>query len=108
MGFAPTMGALHEELALEPSEVPKRMGGVWPFASIFVNPTQFNDPADRKISQNAGKRIPRSLSGGIVLFMPPEVEEVTRRRRFTIDLDFQQLDLQVMEGKFRPGRQQLL
>lgn len=102
VGFAPTMGALHEgHLELIRSA---KKDGCLAVASIFVNPTQFNDPADLEKYPRMPEKDAALLSeaGCDVLFMP-EVEEVyPPGEDFTIDLDFQQLD-KVMEGKFRPG-----
>ncbi|MCS6928278.1 MAG: pantoate--beta-alanine ligase [Saprospiraceae bacterium] len=102
IGFAPTMGALHEgHLSL--IRAAKARGDV-AVASIFVNPLQFNDPEDLR-------RYPRMPEhdlllleqvGCAALFMP-EVEEVyPQGEDLTVRLDFGHLT-QVMEGRFRPG-----
>lgn len=103
IGFVPTMGALHEghlslvERAKDESDVV--------VCSIFVNPTQFNDPKDLE-------KYPRPIEHDIellekancdVLFLP-EVEEIyTGKEQWAIDLDG--LD-EFLEGQIRPGHYQ--
>jgi pantoate--beta-alanine ligase len=102
IGFVPTMGALHKghislvSLSIHENDVT--------VCSIFVNPTQFNDPADLK-------RYPRPVdsdremlenAGCDILFMP-SVEEMYPHNDYTLlNEDFGGLD-KVMEGKSRPG-----
>ncbi len=102
IGFAPTMGALHEG-HLELIRMAKREGCL-AVASIFVNPTQFNDPKDlEKYPRTAEKDTALLLTAQCdVLFMPPVEEVYPPGQDLTIDLDFKQLD-KVMEGEFRPG-----
>lgn len=102
VGFAPTMGALHDG-HLELIRMAKR-DGCLAVASIFVNPTQFNDPKDlEKYPRLPEKDTALLLSADCdALFMPPVEEVYPPGINLTIDLDFRQLD-KVMEGKFRPG-----
>jgi len=102
IGFAPTMGALHEG-HLELVRMAKR-DGCLAVASIFVNPTQFNDPRDlEKYPRTAEKDAALLISADCdVLFIPPVVEVYPPGENLTIELDFKQLD-KVMEGEFRPG-----
>lgn len=102
IGFAPTMGALHEG-HLELVRMAKR-DGCLAVASIFVNPTQFNDPRDlEKYPRTAEKDAALLISADCdVLFIPPVVEVYPPAENLTIELDFKQLD-KVMEGEFRPG-----
>lgn len=102
IGFAPTMGALHDG-HLELIRMAKR-DGCLAVASIFVNPTQFNDPKDlEKYPRLPEKDTALLLSADCdALFMPPVEEVYPPGLNLTIDLDFRQLD-KVMEGKFRPG-----
>ena len=102
LGLVPTMGALHRghlELvrrALSENQVV--------MVTIFVNPTQFNNPDDLA-------RYPRSLeadlaqlgavSDDLVVFVP-EVHEMYRDRVVSRPYDFDGLDA-VMEGAHRPG-----
>ena len=101
-GFVPTMGALHEgHISLVREAVKRcRMAAV----SIFVNPTQFNDPDDLK-------KYPRTLDADLEILSKvmrendfvfvPQVDEIYPEpdtRRF----DFGPLE-QVMEGVHRPG-----
>lgn len=102
IGFAPTMGALHEG-HLELIRMAKRKGCV-AVASIFVNPTQFNDPKDlEKYPRTPEKDAALLISAACDVLFIPSVEEVYPPGvNLTIDLDFKQLD-KVMEGEFRPG-----
>jgi len=102
IGFAPTMGALHDG-HLELIRMAKREGCL-AVASIFVNPTQFNDPRDlEKYPRTAEKDTELLLSAHCdVLFMPSVEEVYPSGQNLTIELDFKQLD-KVMEGEFRPG-----
>ncbi len=102
IGFAPTMGALHDG-HLELIRMAKREGCL-AVASIFVNPTQFNDPRDlEKYPRTTEKDTALLLSAQCDALFIPSVEEVyPPGENLTIELDFKQLD-KVMEGKFRPG-----
>ncbi len=100
INFVPTMGALHEgHLSLV--RAAKRSGGVV-VVSIFVNPTQFNDPADLKNYPRTPEKDLRMLEaeGVDVVFMPTvgDIYPETDTRVF----DFGELD-KVMEGATRPG-----
>ncbi len=100
IGFVPTMGALHEgHLSL--IRCSKKDNDITA-VSIFVNPTQFNDPKDLE-------RYPRMLDKDIekleaenvdILFAPDEKEMYPEpdTRKF----DFGHLD-KILEGKYRPG-----
>jgi pantoate--beta-alanine ligase len=99
-GFVPTMGALHQgHLALVRQAVSENKQVV---VSIFVNPTQFNDPKDLKnYPKNLDADLRKLEDTGCDIVFAPAVEEIyphPDHRRF----DFGPLD-QVMEGKFRPG-----
>ena len=102
IGFVPTMGALHEgHISLIDMA---RIENHIVVCSIFVNPTQFNDPKDLE-------RYPRPLedderllkkAGCDVLFIPLVQEMYPGGDYTTLDEDFGNLD-KVMEGKARPG-----
>lgn len=101
-GFAPTMGALHAgHLSLVEAAKAKNDVAV---VSIFVNPTQFNDPKDlEKYPRIPAQDIPLLIGAGCdALFMPPVSEIYPPGQDLTVHLDFGPLD-QVMEGEFRPG-----
>jgi pantoate--beta-alanine ligase len=102
IGFAPTMGALHDG-HLDLIRMSKNDGCIT-VASIFVNPTQFNDPKDlEKYPRTPEKDAALLLGAGCdVLFMPPVEEVYPPGKDFTVSLDFGQLE-EVMEGVFRPG-----
>jgi pantoate--beta-alanine ligase len=100
VGFVATMGALHEgHLKLIRNSQNDNSTTI---CSIFVNPSQFNNPADLQ-------KYPRTLDTDIVqlqkvgcdaLFCPEE-ETMYEKQNF-VRFDFGHLD-KVMEGEFRPG-----
>jgi pantoate--beta-alanine ligase len=102
IGFAPTMGALHQghlslvDLANSECDIS--------VTSIFVNPTQFNDPKDlEKYPRTEAKDIALLLQAQCqVLFMPNVSEIYPKDLTPKHKLDFGDLAL-VMEGAFRPG-----
>jgi pantoate--beta-alanine ligase len=102
VGFVPTMGALHAgHLSLVHAAKEACDLAV---VSIFVNPTQFNDPADlEKYPRMPEEDIALLIDANCdVLFMPPVEEVYPPGKQVSLQLDFGQLDL-VMEGEFRPG-----
>ncbi|MCC6280864.1 MAG: pantoate--beta-alanine ligase [Saprospiraceae bacterium] len=102
IGFAPTMGALHDG-HMELIRLSRR-DGHRSVASIFVNPTQFNDLKDlEKYPRTPEKDIALLHDTGCDALFMPSVEEVyPQGQELTISLDFRQLD-EVMEGVYRPG-----
>lgn len=100
VGFVPTMGALHKgHISLVNKAMKENQVVV---VSIFVNPTQFNDPKDLD-------RYPRTLEPDLKLLKPtgcqlvfaPTVNEMYPEKD-TRKFDFGALGI-VMEGKHRPG-----
>lgn len=101
IGFVPTMGALHEghlSLVKKASELADSV-----IVSIFVNPTQFNDPSDLKA-------YPRFIDKDLDLLSPfkkidlifaPEVKEIYPSPDHRV-FNFGHLD-KIMEGIHRPG-----
>lgn len=103
IGFVPTMGALHKgHLGL--IELAKQQS-TQVVCSIFVNPTQFNDPKDLE-------KYPRPIADDIhrledvncdILFNPQVTEMYDDNEKWHFDLG----DLEhLLEGKFRPGHYQ--
>ncbi len=100
IGFVPTMGALHSGHLSLVKESKKNSDLT--VVSIFVNPTQFNDPEDLK-------RYPRTLEKDVELLktvdcdlvFAPSVEEIYPEPD-TRKFDFGYLET-VMEGAKRPG-----
>ncbi|MFN4145019.1 MAG: pantoate--beta-alanine ligase [Runella sp.] len=100
IGFVPTMGALHEgHLSLIAASKAQNDLTV---CSIFVNPIQFNNPADLA-------RYPRTLeadcamlaaAGCDVVFAPTAEEMYPTASVLKFDFGFLE---RVMEGAFRPG-----
>jgi pantoate--beta-alanine ligase len=102
IGFVPTMGALHEGHMTLIDNARNLTSIV--VASIFVNPTQFNENSDLK-------NYPRTLESDITLLDSrgcdviffPSVEEIYPPDLDTsVEMDLTGLDT-AMEGKFRPG-----
>ena len=101
IGFAPTMGALHQgHLSLyeaakhENDEV---------ISSIFVNPTQFNNPDDfQKYPKTLEKDLELLEKAGVDAVYVPNVEEMYPDGLNSKKYDFDGLENE-MEGKYRPG-----
>ena len=75
VGFVPTMGALHDGHVALLSRARADCGYV--VISVFVNPTQFNDPADLAAyprNEEADASIAREA--GVDLFFAPDVSEM--------------------------------
>ena len=102
IGFVPTMGALHDgHLALMERSLRENEYTV---VSIFVNPTQFNNPEDLA-------KYPRTLEEDVrkitalnpeIMVYAPSVEDIYDGNPVSQSFDFDGLENQ-MEGKFRPG-----
>ena len=102
IGFVPTMGALHDgHLALMERSLRENEYTV---VSIFVNPTQFNNPEDLA-------KYPRTLEEDVrkitalnpeVIVYAPSVDDIYDGKPISQSFDFDGLENQ-MEGKFRPG-----
>lgn len=101
IGFVPTMGALHAgHLSLIKSATAENDVVV---CSIFVNPTQFNNPADlEKYPRMPDADIHLLKEAGCDYAFIPSVEEIYPNGKILLDIHFGDLE-KVMEGKFRPG-----
>ena len=100
IGFVPTMGALHHGHAslIERCRRENEIAVV----SIFVNPTQFNDPKDLG-------RYPRTLESDLALLESLQTDEVLmpEPEQLYPNADYFRIEpdagSRVMEGAFRPG-----
>ena len=100
VGFLPTMGALHEGHISLVTRARKECDIV--VASVFVNPTQFNDKNDLKNYPRTPEADAEMLAeAGVDLVLFPSVEEIYPEPD-TRQFDFGQID-KVMEGATRPG-----
>ncbi|HMW37904.1 MAG TPA: pantoate--beta-alanine ligase [Saprospiraceae bacterium] len=102
IAFVPTMGALHEghisliRIGLEHATCV--------VCSIFVNPTQFNQPEDLKqYPRTPDEDIALLFRAGCHALFMPEAEEIyPGGRKFQPEVELNGAD-KVMEGHFRPG-----
>jgi pantoate--beta-alanine ligase len=103
IGFVPTMGALHEGHITLIKEAKKESDIV--VCSIFVNPTQFNDPEDLKnYPRTETEDIKLLESENCDVIFIPQVNEIYPGEDSTSERSFNFGELEtVMEGKFRPG-----
>ncbi|MDE5808456.1 MAG: pantoate--beta-alanine ligase [Muribaculaceae bacterium] len=102
IGLVPTMGALHAghlslvERAVKENDVV--------IVSVFVNPTQFNNPQDLATYPRTEEADCRLLAkAGVSVAFVPAVEEIYpsgAKQEKVFDLG---AAAEVMEGKFRPG-----
>ena len=102
IGFVPTMGALHNGHLSLVQEAKKQNNIV--VCSIFINPTQFNDPEDfKKYPITLEKDILMFEGAGCDILIIPSVDDIypngTKNLR-QYELGFLET---VLEGKFRPG-----
>ena len=103
LGFVPTMGALHDghlslvKAALSTNE--------YVVVSIFINPTQFNNPNDlinypRTLDKDVS--LLKTLSKDSIVVYAPSSEDLYGSQIKSDCFDFDGLDLE-MEGSSRPG-----
>lgn len=100
IGFVPTMGALHAGhiSLIERSKADNDLT----VCSIFVNPTQFNNPEDlKKYPRTLEKDCEMLQSAGCHVVFAPSAEEMYPSLP-QLCMDFGTLET-VMEGKFRSG-----
>lgn len=102
IGFAPTMGALHPGHLSLVSQAKKQNDIV--VTSLFVNPTQFNDPEDfKKYPVTIESDILLFENAGVDVLFLPSVTDVYSQG--TNNLEQYELGFleTILEGKFRPG-----
>ncbi|WP_288445300.1 pantoate--beta-alanine ligase [uncultured Chryseobacterium sp.] len=102
IGFAPTMGALHDgHLSLYEKA---RQENDLVISSIFVNPTQFNNPEDlEKYPRDINRDVLILKKSGLVdAVYIPEVADIYPEKAESRHYDFGGLENE-MEGKSRPG-----
>ena len=103
IGFVPTMGALHQgHASLVQRAVAENDVAI---VSVFVNPTQFNNPEDlQKYPRTLNQDVELLTQLGAHFVFAPTAEEMysTEELNTSFSFDFNGLD-QVMEGKMRPG-----
>jgi pantoate--beta-alanine ligase len=101
IGFVPTMGALHEgHMALV-----RRAGEETDVVvvSVFVNPTQFNNPDDLKLYPRTPEKDAALLEkNGCDIAFFPTVDQIYPENYITPEIPLGNLE-RVMEGEFRPG-----
>ena len=101
IGFAPTMGALHQGHLSLYKAAKKENDEV--ISSIFVNPTQFNNPDDfQKYPKTLEKDLELLEKAGVDAVYVPNVEEMYPDGLNSKKYDFDGLENE-MEGTYRPG-----
>jgi len=101
-GFVPTMGALHGGHLALIKEARKSSGAV--ACSIFVNPTQFNDPSDYQkypVTPESDIQL-LETAGTDILFLPSVTELYPAGTANLAKYDLGYLET-VLEGSSRPG-----
>ena len=103
IGFVATLGALHQGHLSLIEQARQKSNEV--VCSIFVNPTQFNDPKDLE-------KYPRTIEADIalleqaecdILFNPPVSEIYDGNEQWHLNIGEAEF---LLEGKFRPGHYQ--
>ena len=100
-GFVPTMGALHEgHLSL--IDVCREQNDLT-ICSIFINPTQFNNPEDFKhYPITLEKDLDQLIRSGCDVLFLPSVDEIYQQDHFKKHYDLGELE-HILEGHYRPG-----
>lgn len=101
VGFVPTMGALHDgHMSLVKAS---KSQNDYTIVSIFVNPTQFNNPEDlKKYPRTEEKDIELLTKNGCDFVYMPSVNDLYDENEKAKHYDFGTID-KVMEGASRPG-----
>jgi pantoate--beta-alanine ligase len=100
IGLVPTMGALHQG-HMDLVENSKSKTDVT-IVSIFVNPTQFNNPEDfKKYPSTINSDLEKLKDAGVDYVFLPSVETIYPSLP-TLKVNFGELE-HVLEGEFRPG-----
>src|SRR5215212_8351624 len=101
IGFVPTMGALHEGhlsligVAKKPNDLT--------ICSIFVNPTQFNNPEDFKLYPvTIEKDIEQLIRAGCDILFLPSVDEMYPAGHSKKHYPLGRIET-ILEGYYRPG-----
>ena len=101
IGFVPTMGALHQGHISLITKAKTENDLV--FASIFVNPTQFNDLSDLTNYPKTPEQDHSILKkNGCDILFEPSADEIYESSYVPPSFDFGSLE-QTMEGAHRPG-----
>jgi pantoate--beta-alanine ligase len=100
VGFVPTMGALHAgHISLIRQA---KLHNELSVCSIFVNPTQFNNPEDLvKYPRTLEADIAKLEEAGCDVIFIPEVSEIYPAP-VSLSINFGRLE-EILEGAFRPG-----
>jgi pantoate--beta-alanine ligase len=101
IGFVPTMGALHDgHISLVKKAISENDVFV---CSIFVNPTQFNNPTDfQKYPITIESDINKLEKAGCGILFLPSVEEMYPSGEKILHYELGSLET-ILEGKYRPG-----
>lgn len=102
IGFVPTMGALHQgHLSLVAASKKENAATV---CSIFVNPTQFNDPKDfEKYPVTIEKDIELLEKAGVDMLFLPSIAEMYPQGTASLPVYPLGYLEAILEGKYRPG-----
>lgn len=101
IGFIPTMGALHEgHMSLVKAS---KTQNDFTIVSVFVNPTQFNNPEDlAKYPRTEENDKDLLMKNGCDFVYMPSVTDLYEQNEVAKHYEFGTID-QVMEGSSRPG-----
>jgi pantoate--beta-alanine ligase len=101
IGFVPTMGALHQgHLSLIAAS---QADNNYTLCSIFINPTQFNNPEDFNLYPvTVEKDIEQLVAAGCDFLFMPSTDEIYPSGHVKKHFDLGELE-HILEGHYRPG-----